>query len=56
LLRQYEVEYVWVGPGERARYGSLSFGSDAIDVAHRSGDVTIYAVDRAALDAPASDE
>ena len=56
LLRQYEVEYIWVGPGERARYGSLSFGSDAIDVAHRSGDVTIYAVDRAALDAPASDE
>jgi YYY domain-containing protein len=56
LLRQYEVEYIWVGPGERARYGSLSFGTDAIDVAHRSGDVTIYAVDRAALDAPASDE
>ncbi|QCC48578.1 DUF2298 domain-containing protein [Halobellus limi] len=50
LLRQYEVEYIWVGPGERARYGSVSFGSDAIDVAHRSGDVTVYAVDLAALD------
>ena len=50
LLRQYEVEYIWVGPGERARYGSVSFGSEAIDVAHRSGDVTIYEVDLSALD------
>ncbi|WP_144902392.1 DUF2298 domain-containing protein [Halobellus captivus] len=51
LLAEYEVRYVWVGPNERARYGSVSFGSEAISVAHRSGDVTIYEVDLDALDA-----
>ena len=49
LLRQYEVAYIWVGPGERARYGSVSFGTNGIEQVHRSGDVTIYAVDRDAL-------
>ena len=49
LFRQYEVAYVWVGPGERARYGSVSFEMAGVDVVHRSGDVTIYAVDRDAL-------
>jgi YYY domain-containing protein len=49
LFRQYEVAYVWVGPGERARYGPVSFGMAGVDVVHRSGDVTIYAVDRDAL-------
>ncbi|RLM59805.1 hypothetical protein DVK02_03490 [Halobellus sp. Atlit-31R] len=44
LFRAYEVRYVWVGPNERARYGSVSFESAAIDVVHRSGDVTIYEV------------
>jgi YYY domain-containing protein len=49
LFRAYEVEYVWVGPGERARYGDVAFGMEGVTVAHRSGDVTIYAVDRDAL-------
>jgi YYY domain-containing protein len=49
LLRQYEVAYIWVGPGERARYGSMAFEMSGIDQVHRSGDVTIYAVDRDAL-------
>jgi len=49
LFRQYEVAYVWVGPGERARYGPVSFEMAGVDVVHRSGDVTIYAVDRDAL-------
>ncbi|MBB6646333.1 DUF2298 domain-containing protein [Halobellus ruber] len=49
LFRQYEVEYVWVGPGERARYGSVSFRMAGVEPVHRSGDVTIYAVDREAL-------
>ena len=49
LLRQYEVEYIWVGPGERARYGSVSFGMDGVEQVHRSGDVIIYSVDRDAL-------
>ncbi|WP_336021714.1 DUF2298 domain-containing protein [Halobellus salinisoli] len=50
LLAEYEVRYIWVGPSERARYGSVAFGSEAIEVAHRSGDVTIYEVDLDALD------
>jgi len=50
LLSEYEVRYIWVGPSERARYGSVAFGSEAIEVAHRSGDVTIYEVDLDALD------
>jgi len=49
LLREYDVEYIWVGPSERARYGSVAFGMDGIERVHRSGDVTIYAVDRDAL-------
>jgi len=49
LFRQYEVEYVWVGPGERARYGSVSFEMAGVERVHRSGDVTIYAVDYDAL-------
>ncbi|MFA1610158.1 DUF2298 domain-containing protein [Halobellus rubicundus] len=52
LLRKYEVEYVWVGPSERARYGSVSFSGAAFEAVHRSGDVTIYAVDRDALSEP----
>ena len=51
LLRAYEVEYIWVGPGERDRYGSIAFGMEGVTVAHRSGDVTIYAVDQDALPA-----
>jgi len=51
LLRAYDVEYIWVGPGERARYGSVAFGVEGVTVAHQSGDVTIYAVDRGALPA-----
>jgi len=44
LLYEYQVQYIWVGPNERARYGSVSFGSEAIDAVHRSGDVTVYEV------------
>ena len=51
LLRAHEVEYIWVGPGERDRYGSIAFGMEGVTVAHQSGDVTIYAVDRDALPA-----
>ena len=49
LLGEYDVDYIWVGPGERARYGSVSFGMDGIEQVHRSGDVTVYAVDHDAL-------
>jgi uncharacterized membrane protein len=44
LVEEYDVRYVWVGPNERARYGSIAFGSERFEVAHRSGDVTIYEV------------
>ncbi|MGQ4554427.1 DUF2298 domain-containing protein [Halobellus sp. GM3] len=44
LLEAYGVRYIWVGPNERARYGSVSFGAAEITVAHQSGDVTIYEV------------
>ncbi|MFB6092355.1 MAG: DUF2298 domain-containing protein [Haloquadratum sp.] len=44
LLEKYEVRYIWVGPNERLRYGSIAFSMDAIEVVHRSGNVVIYAV------------
>lgn len=48
LLETYEVEYVYVGPLERERYGEVSVGElPGVRVAHRSGDVTIYRVDLA---------
>ena len=48
-LDAYGVEYVVVGPNERARYGSIAFEDEAFSVVHRSGDVRIYAVDHDAL-------
>ncbi|WP_311173025.1 DUF2298 domain-containing protein [Halobellus ordinarius] len=47
LLEEYEVRYIWVGPSERARYGSISFG-EGIEIVHQSGDVTIYEVTESA--------
>ncbi|MFB6091139.1 MAG: DUF2298 domain-containing protein [Halobellus sp.] len=49
LIRKYRVQYIWVSPNERARYGSVSFSGAAFEVVHRSGDVTIYAVEYDAL-------
>ncbi|GGJ00685.1 hypothetical protein GCM10008995_08130 [Halobellus salinus] len=49
LLERYGVDYIWVGPGERARYGPVSFRTGGIEQVHQSGDVTIYAVDHNAL-------
>ncbi|MFB6252654.1 MAG: DUF2298 domain-containing protein [Halobellus sp.] len=48
-LKRYNVEYVVVGPNERARYGSIEFESDAFRLVHQSGDVRIYAVAHDAL-------
>jgi YYY domain-containing protein len=47
VLRTYGVEYVWVGPAERARYGTdlRSFAdTPGIEVAYRTETVTIYRV------------
>lgn len=53
LLLEYEVDYIWVGEPEHDRYGDLlrDFGEHpAITVAFSNIDVTIYEVDRDALD------
>ncbi|ELZ27161.1 hypothetical protein C474_17474 [Halogeometricum pallidum JCM 14848] len=54
LLREYDVTHVWVGPSERGRYGEITFDMPGVSVAHRSGSITIYEVDRSAL--PAGNE
>jgi uncharacterized membrane protein len=51
-LRKHDVEYVYVGPTEREKYGRLlhDFGSrDGFSVAFTNSAVTIYEVDRSAL-------
>jgi uncharacterized membrane protein len=50
IIEKYDVQYVYVGPAERARYGNVSFtDEDGIHVAFQAGNVTIYEVDRSAL-------
>jgi len=52
-LREYDVEYVYVGEGERERFGEAIRPFEAysgLSVAFESEAVTIYAVDHAALD------
>jgi len=50
VLERYDVEYVWVGPAERARYGSVTFGSvDGLTPVFQNGAVTIYRVDESEL-------
>jgi YYY domain-containing protein len=44
LIEQYEVEYVYVGPAERARYGEITVGQLEGVRAVERGDVTIYVV------------
>jgi YYY domain-containing protein len=45
LLRKYDVEYIWVGPAERARYGSVSFaGVEGVERFYETESVTIYRV------------
>ena len=46
LFDKYNIRYIWVGPGEQARYDNISFSMNAVSVAHHSGNVTIYAVDQ----------
>ncbi|WP_302082439.1 DUF2298 domain-containing protein [Salinibaculum rarum] len=46
LLETYNVEYVYVGPAERARYGQITVAEvSGVTVAKQFDDVTIYAVD-----------
>ena len=47
LLTAYDVRYVYVGPAERARYGTVTVGDlEATTVAGEWAEVRIYAVDR----------
>ncbi|MFC7155292.1 DUF2298 domain-containing protein [Halomarina halobia] len=56
LLDRYAVRYVYVGPNERERYGTVSFEDvPGVHVERRFGDVTIYEVERSAGDDPPSD-
>jgi YYY domain-containing protein len=46
VLEAYDVEYVWVGPAERARYGNVSFaGVEGLTPVFERGTVTVYRVD-----------
>jgi uncharacterized membrane protein len=51
LLATYDVEYVYVGPAERARYGTITVQQlDAVGVEGRYGDVVLLEVDQSKLD------
>jgi YYY domain-containing protein len=50
MLRKYDVRYVYYGPREKKRYGAFAVGDDpAVRPVHRSGNVTVYGVNRSAL-------
>mgnify|MGYP000622155342 CR=1 FL=1 len=52
VLERYDVAYVWVGPAERARYGSVSFGGvEGVTPVFDTETVTIYRVDEDELSA-----
>jgi len=46
VIERYDVEYVWVGPAERARYESVTFaGVEGLTPVFENEAVTIYRVD-----------
>ncbi|AFK18386.1 hypothetical protein E6P09_06355 [Haloferax mediterranei ATCC 33500] len=49
LIAEYDVQYVWVGPGERARYGEIHTDVAWLTPVHRSGSVVVYEVEEARL-------
>jgi len=50
LLREYDVNYVYNGPTERARYRAITVHQlEGVTEVHRSGEVIIYRVDQSAL-------
>ncbi|TVT93863.1 DUF2298 domain-containing protein, partial [Haloferax volcanii] len=49
LVERYDVQYVWVGPGERARYGEIETDVAWLTPVHRSGSVAVYEVEEARL-------
>ncbi|KTG09755.1 hypothetical protein AUR64_08960 [Haloprofundus marisrubri] len=54
VVREYDVQYIWVGPAERERYGETSVGDvSGVSVAYQTETVTIYEVNHDEL--PGSD-
>jgi YYY domain-containing protein len=53
MLERYEVDYVWLGPSERLRYGeNVSFANvSGVAPVYEDESVTVYAVDRSELGA-----
>ena len=49
LLAQYEVQYVYVGPAERASYNVSVGDHPALTAAYSGGDVVVYGVNQGAL-------
>ncbi|WP_255198880.1 DUF2298 domain-containing protein [Halorarius litoreus] len=50
LLAEYDVEYVYVGPAERQRYGTITIQRvDGVSVEGQYGDVVLLEVDQSAL-------
>jgi len=50
LLTKYDVQYVYVGPAERSKYGTITVDAlTGVEPVHQSGGVTIYEVDQATL-------
>jgi YYY domain-containing protein len=46
LLRQYDVEYIWIGPSERLRYDDVTVTDLAgVEPVYERGSVTVYRVD-----------
>jgi YYY domain-containing protein len=55
LLRNYDIEYVYVGPNERERYDVNDFSSfPGVSPAFRNENVTVYRVNQSALAANAT--
>jgi len=50
LLRQYDVAYIYVGPAERARYGTITVDQvPGVQIHKRFDEVVIYRVEQATL-------
>jgi uncharacterized membrane protein len=52
VVREYDVEYIWVGPQERQRYGSVSFENvTGVTPAFEDEEATVYRVNESELPA-----
>jgi YYY domain-containing protein len=60
VVSEYDVEYVWVGPAERARYGEAltieEMEGQGVEQAYQTEAVTVYRVDGERLQSVASEQ